>query len=179
MPLAPGLRKLLLTIHLTLASGWIGAVAAYLVLDLTVASSDDVTTLRAAWIAMGLITSWVLVPLAWASLATGLIMSLATKWGVFRHYWVVISLILTLLAVVVLMSEARYIASAAATARNPSTDDGEIRSLANTLLHSIGGLLVLLVIQVLNVYKPRGLTRRGWRLQRQETPDQRTYDGDA
>ena len=37
------------------------------------------------------------------------------------------------------------------------------------LVHAIGGLLVLLVPLVLNIYKPRGLTRRG---QRQKRPQQ-------
>jgi hypothetical protein len=33
------------------------------------------------------------------------------------------------------------------------------------LLHAGGGLAILLVIATLNVYKPRGLTPYGWRVQ--------------
>jgi hypothetical protein len=40
------------------------------------------------------------------------------------------------------------------------------------LFHPGVGLLVLLVITVLNVYKPRGMTRYGWRKQ-QEAREQR------
>jgi hypothetical protein len=36
------------------------------------------------------------------------------------------------------------------------------------LLHSIGGTIVLLVILVLNLYKPRGMTPYGWRKQQKE-----------
>jgi hypothetical protein len=36
-------------------------------------------------------------------------------------------------------------------------------ALPSTLPHSVGGTLVLLVVQVLNVYKPQGLTPYGWR----------------
>jgi len=159
------LRKFALFVHVVFAVGWIGAVAAYLVLDVTVATSDDVQQLRAAWIAMGLITAWAIIPLAFWTLVTGLVMALGTKWGLFRHWWVIISLILTLLASLVLGSESRYIAQAAGVAVDPTSSDEAIRELSNTLLHSIGGLVVLLVVQVLNMYKPRGLTRYGWRKQ--------------
>ncbi len=40
--------------------------------------------------------------------------------------------------------------------------------LGGDLLHAGGGLLVLLVITVLNVYKPRGMTPYGWRKQHEE-----------
>lgn len=36
------------------------------------------------------------------------------------------------------------------------------------MVRSVGGTMVLLVILVLNVYKPPGLTRHGWRKQQEE-----------
>jgi hypothetical protein len=41
---------------------------------------------RAAYLAMELIARFVIIPLAFASLLTGLIQSLGTPWGLFRHY---------------------------------------------------------------------------------------------
>lgn len=168
MTMGPGLRKFTLTAHITFSVGWIGAVVAYLVLDIVVTTSQAAETLRAAYVAMELITSWAIVPLAFASLATGLIVSLGTKWGLFRHYWVLISLVLTVLAVVVLLLETRVIAYLARLAADPATSDEELRALPGTLVHSAGGLVVLLVVTVLNVYKPRGMTRFGRRKQRQQ-----------
>ena len=50
------------------------------------------------------VTGWsAIVPLALAALLTGLVMSLGTPWGLFRHYWVLITLGLTILATVVLL----------------------------------------------------------------------------
>jgi SNF family Na+-dependent transporter len=166
--MSPGLRKFALTAHLAVSIGWIGAVAAYLTLDVTVATSEDPQSLRAAWIGMGAITSRAIVPLAVASLLTGLVMSLGTKWGLFRHWWVLISFLLTTFATIVLLSETGHISHAAAVAVDPTTSDEALRALPNTLLHSIGGMVVLLVVQVLNMYKPRGLTRYGWRRQQAE-----------
>lgn len=167
--MGPRTRRFVLAVHITVSIGWIGAVAAYLALDLTVASSDDVATLRSAYLAMHTITSWVIVPLALASLATGLVMALGTRWGLLRHYWVVISLVLTILATVVLLVETRTIASLAAVAADLAASDADIRALPSTLVHSVGGLVVLLVIQVLNIYKPQGMTRYGRRKQRKRT----------
>jgi hypothetical protein len=166
--MSPGLRKFALAAHLTLSVGWIGAVAAYMALDVAAATSQDAQTLRAAYLAMGSIARYVIVPLAFASLLTGLVMSLGTKWGLFRHYWVLISLLLTVIATAVLLVETQTISHFADLAADPTTSGDDLRALGGTLVHSVGGTVVLLVILVLNTYKPQGMTRYGWRKQQKE-----------
>jgi DMSO/TMAO reductase YedYZ heme-binding membrane subunit len=163
MTMAPRLRKFALAAHIALSVGWIGAVAGYIALDVAAAPSRNAETLRACYLAMELIAWYVIVPLALASLLTGLVMSLGTNWGLFRHYWVLISLLLTIIATVVLLVETQTIGYFADIAADPATSSGDLQSLGNTLVHSVGGTVVLLVILVLNVYKPRGMTRYGWR----------------
>ena len=162
----PGLRKLVLTLHLASSVGWLGAVVAYIALDANVAVSDDPVAVRAAWIGMWAITQTVIVPLALGSVLTGVAIALGTKWGLVRHWWVAISLALTLVAFAVLLLETRVIAHSANVASGIGASDAEVLSLPTTLPHSVGGLLVLLLVQVLNVYKPVGLTPYGWRRQR-------------
>lgn len=164
----PALRKFALATHLTASVGWLGAVAAYAVLDLTVATSADPETVRGAWLAMDLVASRLIVPLAVASLLTGLVMALGTKWGLLRNWWVVISFLLTIFAALVLLSETTVISHLAAAAGDPATSEDELLALPPTLPHSVGGMVVLLVIQVLNVYKPQGMTGYGWRKQQEE-----------
>lgn len=164
----PALRKFALAIHLTTSVGWIGAVAGYLALDVTVATSGDPSVLHAAWVSMGLIASWAILPLAFASLLTGMVMALGTKWGLFRHWWVFISFLLTVGATGVLLSEARVIIESAAMAADPTTSTDQLLAMPSTLPHSVGGLVVLLAVQVLNVYKPHGLTPYGWRKLQEE-----------
>jgi hypothetical protein len=168
MTMPPGVRKFALATHLTSSVGWVGAVAAYVALDVTVSTSHDPQLVRAAWIAMGVVVAWAIVPLAIAALLTGLVMALGTKWGLFRHWWVLISFLLTVAATLVLLSETRVIGAFAAIAADPTTSDAELLALPGTLPHSIGGIAVLLVVQVLNVYKPQGLTGYGWRKQEEE-----------
>ena len=168
MTMTPHLRKFALTVHLTSSVGWLGAVIAYLVLGVSTVTSPDAQTVRAAWIAMELTGWFVIVPLALAALLTGLIMSLGTPWGLFRHYWVLITLVLTLLATIVLLLHMPTVSLLAGMAR--ATDGADLHGAAGDLFHAGGGLLVLLVITVLNVYKPRGLTRYGWRRQQVRKP---------
>lgn len=165
MTMTPGLRKFVLTVHLISSVGWIGAVVAYLALGVSSVSSQDAQTVRAAWIAMELIGWFVIVPLALAALLTGVIMSLGTKWGLFRHYWVVISLVLTIFSTVILLSHMPTVSALADVARE--AEGAHLTGLGGDLFHAGGGLLVLLVVTVLNVYKPRGMTPYGWRKQRE------------
>jgi hypothetical protein len=77
-----------------------------------------------------------------------------------RHYWTLISLVLTVIATAVLFINMQTVATLAQIA---SQADGDVQALRNglhgELLHAGVGLVVLLVVFVLNVYKPRGMTR--------------------
>jgi hypothetical protein len=168
MIMPPRLRKFALSVHLTASVGWIGAVAAYIALDVAAATGQDAQMLRGAYLAMELTASFVIVPLAFATLLTGLVMSLGTRWGLFRHYWTLISLLLTLFATIVLLAETRTISYFADRAADPTTSNDELRALGSTLVHSVGGMAILLVNMWLNMYKPRGLTPYGWRKQREQ-----------
>jgi hypothetical protein len=114
---------------------------------------------------MELIGWYLIVPLALASLLTGFVMSLGTPWGLFRHYWVLISLVLTVVATGVLLRHMPTVSVfARVAAETDSADVGGLRAaLRGELLHAGVGLLVLLVIEVLNVYKPQGMTAYGRR----------------
>lgn len=165
MVMTPPLRKFALTAHLTCSVGWIGAVMAYLALVVAALISQDSRTLQAAWIAMELIGWYIIVPLALASLLSGLVMALGTPWGLFQHYWVLLSLVLTILANVVLLVHMQTVSDVAGQAA--ATPSSTVGGLPGEVVHAGVGMLVLLVIQVLNMYKPRGMTPYGWRKQQE------------
>ena len=160
--MSPGWRKFALTLHLVFSVGWIGTVIAYLVLVIAAMTTLDEQLLRSAWTSMELIGQFAIVPLALLSFLTGLIMALFTKWGLLRHYWVIFSLVLTLFAVIVLWQHfepLRYFAGLTAHHSSELDEIAMIRAgLPSELLHAGVGLLVLLVVQVLNTYKPQGTT---------------------
>lgn len=161
MGMSPGVRRFALAAHLSFSVGWIGAVLAYLGLGVAAETSSDALTVRAAWIGMELIGWYVIVPLAVTSLVTGLIMALGTRWGLLRHYWVLFSFALTVVATAVLLLHMPTVSSTADVARD--ADTASLVALGGDLVHPGIGLVVLLVVLVLNLYKPRGLTGYGRR----------------
>jgi len=163
--MTPRVRKFALTTHVACSVGFLGAVASFLALAVAGLTSQDAQTVRAAYLAMELTTWSVIVPLGFASLLTGLVQSLGTPWGLFRHYWVLVKLLLTLLTTVVLLLQTRPVTYMAAVAAERTLSAAELRGLRSSLVwpHAAGGLLLLLVTTTLSVYKPRGMTRYGWR----------------
>lgn len=180
--LSPGWRKFTLATHLALSVGWIGAVIVYVVFVVTAMNSTDEQTLRAMWAAMDHAGRVAIVPLALGSLVTGLIISMGTKWGLVRYYWVIISLVLTILATLVLLEHMQTVTLISQggetqshsemghdmTSETAGTETDRLRNgLPSELMHSGLGLVVLIVIQVLNVFKPKGVTPYGWRKQKE------------
>lgn len=165
MTLKPGTRKLALTTHVASSVGWLGAVVTFLALALAGLTSEDEDTVRAVYLAMESIGWFVLLPLSFASLLTGLVQSLGSAWGLFRHYWVVFKLLINVAATIVLllyMETLDHFARVAAVASaSPGIPDA-LRS-PSPLIHSALALLLLLVATVLAVYKPRGVTPWGQR----------------
>ena len=172
MIMTAGLRKLALTAHVTSSVGWLGAVAGFLALAVAGLASRNVQTVRAAYIAMEL-TGWlVIVPLCIASFLTGIVQSLGTPWGVFRHYWVVAKLLIATLATVVLLVHMQPISDVARVAAQQTLAPDALHDVRVQLVADAGAaLLVLLVASTLSIYKPRGLTPYGWRKLREGQGD--------
>jgi hypothetical protein len=169
MLMPPGLRRLALTAHVTTSVGWLGAVAGFLALAIAGLSGRDVQTVRASYLAMELTGWYVIVPLCFASLLTGLVMSLGTRWGLFRHYWVLAKLLINLLATLLLLLHMQPIGHVAAVVAERTLSHGELGGLRIQLVADAGAaLLALLLATILAVYKPRGTTPYGWRRQREE-----------
>jgi hypothetical protein len=169
MTMTPGLRKFALTAHVTSSVGWLGAVAGFLALAIAALTSQDDEVVRAALLVMELIGWFALVPLSFASLLTGLVQSLGTKWGLFRHYWVLFKLLITVVSTLILLAYMETLSYLAGVAAETTLSTADLYGLANSpLLHSSAALLALLVATALSVYKPQGMTPYGWRKQQKE-----------
>lgn len=166
--MTPSLRKFVLTTHVTFSVGWIGAVAAFLALSITGLTTREAEMARGTYLAMNLICLYIIVPLSLAALVTGLIQSLGTRWGLFRHYWVLVKFLLTILCITILLfhqftavAKAAKLVSGTAAGTLPRA---ELGGVGFVLVRASGlGILVLLVVMTLSVYKPWGLTRYGRR----------------
>ncbi|HJT04585.1 MAG TPA: hypothetical protein VJ757_13320 [Pseudonocardiaceae bacterium] len=103
-------------------------------------------------IAMAAIACWILIPLVFASLCTGLILAVGTSWGLSRHWWLIaksgIAAVLTVTGVVLILPRLS----------NLLAGEGEPLQLRTVALRS-AALVLLLVATGLSVVKPWGKTR--------------------
>jgi hypothetical protein len=167
MDMSPFMRKLTLTAHVASSVGWLGAVATSLALAMIGLTSGSVDAARASYLLLEPVGWSVLVPLSLATLLTGLVQALGTRWGLLRHYWVLLKLVMTVVAGVVLLLYMPTLSLLADRAALPGPGDRltDLRD-PSPALHAALALLLLLVALTLSVYKPRGMTRYGQRTQR-------------
>jgi len=178
MNMTPGLRKFALTSHIGVSVGLLGSIASFLALSIVGIVSQDEALVRAAYLAMKLVAWFVIVPLAFSALLSGVIESLGTPWGLVRHYWVVAKLLLTGFATIVLLVKLQLISYASQlAAQTPYASDALHSAGIQLTVHAAGGLVVLFVPLVLSVYKPRGLTPYGARKQRERSMSTVTAPG--
>lgn len=174
MTMTRGLRKLVLSLHITFAVGWLGAVAGFFALAIAGVNGQSTQTVRSAYLAMELITRYVILPLSFAPLVTGPILSIWTPWGLFRHYWIIAKLVITILSTLILLIHIQPINYLATQAAMGGLSSADYPVQIQMIIASGAALIALLIATGLGVYKPIGMTPYGWRKQyeeRTQSPD--------
>jgi uncharacterized membrane protein len=158
--MTPSVRTFALTVHVVTAVGWFGAVLVFLVLGIIGLASSVDLTVRGVYTLMQPAAWAVLVPLAFASLVTGLAMSLGTTWGVFHHYWVLLKLLITVVATLILLVYMGTFREMARVAADASAPLGLVRN-PSPVLHAVLAVIALVTATALAIYKPLGMTAYG------------------
>lgn len=159
--MSPSARKWMLVTHIACSVAWIGSVTGFLVLAIKGFTSDEPEVARAAYISMNLLGLYSIVPLSLAALMTGLVQAFGTPWGLVRHYWVLVKLCLTTVAtILLLLHQFTAVAQAATIAvRTPFGQRVRVGPLGGQLIFdATAGLVLLLGIVAISVFKPWGLT---------------------
>jgi hypothetical protein len=167
--MTPALRRFTFTTHITSSIGWMGAVLAFLALAIIGFTSHDPLKVRGAYLLMAPAAWFVLVPLAHASLLSGIALSLGTTWGLFRYYWVVLKLGITVFATVILLIYMGTFRQMAGVAADPVVDLEVVRN-ASPIVHAVLALVPLVSATVLGVYRPFGMTAYGARRLQEQRP---------
>lgn len=156
--LTPAWRKFALTAHVTASVGWLGAVVGFLALAIVGARTIDDRVAQSIYPALELMGTFVIVPFSVAALVTGVFQSLGTSWGLFRHYWVLAKLLITIGASLLLLLHMQLVRSAALAAT-----DGTLATAPRMQLvgDAVAAAVVLAIAVALSVYKPQGLTPFG------------------
>jgi Predicted integral membrane protein (DUF2269) len=157
--LSPGQRKALVAAHIVVSVGLLGISAAQLVLATAAALTSDVTMAQAAYRSMAVFRLGVVQPLAVATLVTGVVLSLGTKWGLFQHTWIVVKLVLTLATILngMLNLGPAVQRATALTANASAASPPDLGSTALvTMLVPGVNVLMLGAATAISVYKPWG-----------------------
>ncbi|WP_031106849.1 hypothetical protein [Streptomyces sp. NRRL S-146] len=151
-------RRAALVVHVTVSAGWLGLSLGLLALGITAATTGSPATVEASVRAMKLFADWLLLPVAFLTLLSGLLLSLGTKWGLARHRWVYTKFWLTLAtttATVLALRPGVNSAVTAVAAGGPLPDAGDV------LFGPVVSLSAYVFMTVISVLKPWGKTRRG------------------
>jgi hypothetical protein len=161
-------RKAVLYLHVVTSAGLIGAVALFLVFATAGLGAADVQEARAAYWGAGIAARLIILPLALIGVLSGIVVAVVSRWGLLRHHWVAAKLWLSLFTVAVLVLHlGPVVAMADLSWHHDLMPDDAIPARRQLVIASAGGMVVLLGIAVLSVFKPKGMTRRGWRFARE------------
>lgn len=162
--LSPRWRKLLLTVHVALSVGLVGADLSVILLGITALVTGNPELVRAGYLAMDILASNMMLPLAVGALVSGVVIALSTPWGLARYYWVLVKLVLTILALtaLVLVLRPRLEQAAALVLNAPPADLAAGMGPLGVIsfVGPIGALSVLLINMALAYYKPWGQVKR-------------------
>jgi hypothetical protein len=166
--LNPTPRRALLTAHIVFSVGWIGAVAAFLAMNIVALTSARSEIARSMYIAMNVAGLYVIVPASILSVLTGVVQSLGTQWGLWRHRWVATKLVLGILATIALLLHQFTAVRTAADHAESGLDDHAVgvQLVADASLATV----LLIVATILSVFKTWGLTRYGQRRRDESKP---------
>ncbi|MFJ5842658.1 DUF2269 domain-containing protein [Streptomyces shenzhenensis] len=160
MKLSRPARRSLLVVHVTASASWLGLTLGLLALGITAATTGQAAAVAASVRSMGLFADRLLLPVAFATLVSGLVLSLGTPWGPARHRWVWIKFWLTLATAAATAFALRpgvHAAVAAVAGGGPLPDAGAV------LTGPAVSLAAYVFMTVISVLKPWGPTRRGRR----------------
>lgn len=153
--MSPQVYKLLLTTHIVVSVSWLGVVATKLAIGLAAARADTQERADGLFLAIEAINT-VFPAVALATLISGVVLSLCTKHGLLRYYWVATKLFLTIAVIITSVQIGPRITQA-------MQEGVEAAPLRQLLVLTIAHAIMLLVATVLSTYKSWGLTPWGRR----------------
>lgn len=155
--MTPRIRKFVLTSHITFSVGWLGAVAVFIVLAIAGLTTIDNQLARSYSLAMKSSAWFVILPFCLSSLFTGIAQAIWTKWGLFRHYWIVVKLFLTVVSTILLLLHLQPISYLAeATADTSFSSSQQAEKFIDLIVKAAAAILALLAATTISIYKPWG-----------------------
>ena len=147
-------RDIALVLHVLSSVGWFGIAVAVAVAVVTAGLTGDHGLTHSLYRAVAA-SGWLSVPAGLVAALTGALMGLGTRYGLIRHWWVVVKTLVTIAVVVTDAFLVSVFANSAAATDHPAPP-----LFGATVAH----VVVLVIATVLSVVKPKGLTPWGRRV---------------
>jgi hypothetical protein len=146
-------REAALILHVLTSVGWFGIAVAVVVGAFAARTTAEPAFAHAIYRVLAA-SPWLSVPAGLTAAATGTLVGLGSPYGLIRHWWVVVKILLT---IAVVTTDAALVS---ALARQAAATDRAVPPLyGSTTAH----IVVLVIATALSVIKPRGLTPWGRR----------------
>jgi hypothetical protein len=160
-PLGRRTRLAVLTVHLLAACAWIGIDVVVAVLVVAGWFGDDPALRGAAYQALATFVVGPMLTAGLASLVTGLLLGLGTKWGLLRYWWVAVKLVLNVvLCTLIVLALQPGMSAVGAYGRALTDGQDPTGDVANLFFPPAVSLTALSLAVVLAVFKPWGRLRR-------------------
>ncbi|MEU9991013.1 DUF2269 domain-containing protein [Streptomyces sp. NPDC048045] len=158
MMLSRPARRASLVVHVAASASWLGLTLGLLALGITATATGSAVTAQASVRGMKLFADWLLLPVAFLTLLSGVLLSMGTPWGLARHRWVYIKFWLTLATTAATAFALRPGVNSALAAL---TAGGPLPGARAVLAGPVVSLSAYVFMTAISVLKPWGLTRRG------------------
>jgi hypothetical protein len=161
LPLSREWHKATLVAHIVSGGAWIGVDVIVAVLVLTGRFAGDLALRSLAYQALASFVVWPMLASGLVCLATGLILGLATTWGLLRYWWVAVKLALNLvLCTLIVLVLQPGMDEVAAYGRDLLGGSPDPAAVSNLFFPPAVSLTTLTLATVLAVFKPWGRIRR-------------------
>jgi hypothetical protein len=159
--LSCGRYKATLVAHIVSAGAWIGIDVIVAVLVITGRFGGDPALRSLAYRALAAFAVWPMLAAGLLCLATGLVLGLATTWGLLRYWWVAVKLALNLLlCTLILVVLQPGMDEVADYGRDLLTGTPDVTRVSSLFFPPAVSLTTLILATVLAVVKPWGRIRR-------------------
>ncbi|MFA1547691.1 hypothetical protein [Actinomadura chokoriensis] len=150
-------RRVWLTLHVGVSVGWLGLSLAMTTLAVAGASADSHAVRHGAYELMHVFDLTIVIPSVVMAIITGLVVSLGTPWGLVKHWWVLLKLVISLVIPVIAIIQSTWIEELRLRTADPAGDPGGTGLTLILCMLLYASLLWTAVI--LSVFKPAGKTR--------------------
>lgn len=152
-------RNWLLSLHIASGGLWFGTALCSVALLLSFRSLNDSTGLYGINLARNLLGEFVIVPSAILSVITGAFLCAFTNWGFFKHSWVMVKQVTTLVLIVIgsiwLGPWTKEMTAISDVAKSQALQNLQyLRLQENVVLGGALQTLALLIIIVISTVKP-------------------------